>query len=589
MGSYLIAAAAFCSTLCGSASGSILQINVAVPMRDGVRLSANVFRPSASGRFPTILLRTPYDKGDALTPNYQSFLNHGYAVVVQDVRGRYKSGGVFEPVNQEVNDGDDTLNWIAAQTWSDGGVGMYGGSYLGIAQWKAALTHNPHLKAIFPYVSGDDDYRDRFYSTGGAMKLGHRLLWLEENMRARGFQPPDFRRYIFWLPERSADLEVAGKPLDVWTSVANHPSYDKFWKAASVREHLKDIHVPVYSVGGWYDNYAESDLDAWSILSKHNPEDRIMIGPWAHVFNTTFPGANFGKDSQVSLRPEQIAWFDRWLKGQEKPEVKHPVRLFVMGIDQWRDEDSWPLARARETKFYLSGGSLLDSKPEKHSEPDTFVYDPRNPVPTAGGAVCCNPAIFPWGPKDQRSVEKRKDVLVYSSAPLVADTEVTGPIKLVLHAASSAMDTDFTAKLVDVFPDGSARNLTDGILRVRYRESLENPVLMTPGTAYKLTIDAGVTSNVFRAGHRIRLEVSSSNFPRFDRNPNTGGIVADAKDLRKAAQTVFHDREKDSYLLLPVVPPGPVELTSSKQTRYVPKRSNVAASGSPALPPVMAR
>jgi hypothetical protein len=582
-------AAAVSFALCGSAFGAILQFNVAVPMRDGVRLSANVFRPSGSGRFPAILLRTPYNKGDALTPNYQSFLNHGYAVVVQDVRGRYKSGGVFEPLNQEINDGDDTLNWIASQTWSDGGVGMYGGSYLGIAQWKAALTHNPHLKAIFPYVSGDDDYRDRFYSTGGAMKLGHRLLWLEENMRARGFRPPDFRRYVLWLPERSADMEVAGKRLDVWANASSHPGYDKFWKDSSVREHLKDIHVPVYSVGGWYDNYAESDLDAYTNLSKHNPEDRIVIGPWAHVFNTAFPGVNFGKDSQISLRPDQIAWFDRWLKGVEQPVARHPVRLFVMGIDQWRDEDSWPLARAREIRFYLEGGGALDSRPGKRQAPDTFVYDPRNPAPTTGGAVCCDPAIFPWGPKDQQAVEKRKDVLVYSTAPLLVDTEVTGPVKLVLHAASSAPDTDFTAKLVDVFPDGSARNLTDGILRVRYRESLENPVLMTPGTPYKMTIDAGVTSNVFRAGHRIRLEVSSSNFPRFDRNPNTGGTVADAKDLRKATQTIFHDRERESYLLLPVIPPGPVELTSGKQTRYVPKRSNVAASRNPAPPSVMAR
>jgi len=583
---HFIIAPVFLLLIAAVADGAVSEFNVAVPMRDGVRLSANVFRPGPTGHFPTILLRTPYNKGDGLTSNYQSFLNHGYVVVVQDVRGRYKSGGVFEPLNQEINDGDDTLNWIAAQPWSDGGVGMYGGSYLGIAQWKAALTHNPHLKAIFPYVSGDDDYRDRFYSTGGAMKLGHRLLWLAENMRARGFQPPDFRKYIYWLPERTADLHVAGKPLQVWTDATAHPSYDRFWKETSVREHLKDIRVPVYSVGGWYDNYVESDLDAFSILSKHNPEDRIMIGPWAHVFNTAFPGVSFGKDSQVSLRPEQIAWFDRWLKdppaATPAPIPHHSVRLFVMGINQWRDEDSWPLVRARETKFYLGGAGLLDRKPDKVPEPDSFVYDPRNPVPTMGGAVCCDPVIFPWGPKDQRLVEKRKDVLVYSTDPLTTDTEVTGPVKLVLYAASSATDTDFTAKVVDVFPDGTARNLTDGILRTRYRESLENPVLMTPGTVYKMTIDAGVTSNVFRAGHRIRLEISSSNFPRFDRNPNTGGLVADTKDLRKATQTVFHSRDKGSYLLLPVIPPGPVELTSSKQTRYVPKRS-------PVSPPDMVR
>jgi uncharacterized protein len=557
---------------------TVSAFNVSVPMRDGVRLSTNIFRPGALGKYPTVLLRTPYGKGDAITTAYQSFLNHGYAVVVQDVRGRYRSGGVFEPINQEVNDSDDMLNWIARQPWSDGGVGMYGGSYLGITQWKAALTQNPHLKAIFPYVAGDDDYRDRFYSTGGAMKIGHRLLWLEENMRAAGFRPPDFRSYVQALPVRMADVAATGHHLDAWHTVANHPTYDEFWRSVSVREHLKDIHIPVYSVAGWYDNYVESDLDAFTIHHKVNPDDRIMIGPWAHVFSATFADVNFGKDAVVSLRPEQLRWFDRYLKNQpaanhgiEPPT--HPVRLFVMGIDKWRDEDEWPLSRAHSVKFYLEGANQLGNKPEAHTPPDEFVYDPHNPVPTMGGAVCCEPRIFPWGPLDQRQVEKRSDVLVYSTTPLDTPMEVTGPIKVVLFVSSTAPDTDFTAKLVDVFPDGTARNLTDGILRMRYRDSLETPKLMAPGDVYKVTIDAGVTSNVFLPHHRIRIEISSSNFPRFDRNPNTGGPVADAKDVRKATQTVYHEQQRYSYVLLPVVPSAPAELTSSKQARYVPKRS----------------
>jgi uncharacterized protein len=561
---------------------SVSQYNVRMQMRDGVRLTANVFRPGGTGRYPAILLRTPYGKGDAITAAYQSFVNRGYAVVVQDVRGRYRSGGTFEPVhNQEIDDGDDTLNWIARQPWSDGGVGMYGGSYLGITQWKAAMSQNPHLKAIFPYVSGDDDYRDRFYSTGGAMKLGHRLLWFAENMRAPRFVPPDFKSYVLALPLNAADLAATGHRLDGWRMVVGNPSYDQFWKTSSVREHLKDIHIPVYSVGGWYDNYVESDLDAFSIHHKRSPNDRIMIGPWAHVFSATFANVNYGKDSQVPLRPEQLRWFDRWLKGSGAPErnytgpePQHPVRIFVMGINQWRDEEEWPPARARDVKYYLGPGGQLGNKPDSHSAPDTFVYDPRNPVPTTGGAVCCDPRVFPWGPLDQRQVEKRPDVVVYSTAPLGSPIEVTGPVKVVLRVASSAVDTDFTAKLVDVFPDGAARNLTDGILRMRYRDSLETPKLMTPGEVYKVTVDAGVTSNVFLAGHRIRLEISSSNFPRFDRNPNTGGPVADtnAKDARQAIQTVYHEHERYSYLVLPVVPSAPAELTSSKQARYVPKR-----------------
>jgi hypothetical protein len=287
---------------------------------------------------------------------------------------------------------------------------------------------------------------------------------------------------------------------------------------------------------------------------------------------------NFGKEALVPLRPEQLRWFDRWLKNSPLPEKAPPVRIFVMGINQWRDEEEWPLARARGVKYYLGPVGQLGNKPDPHSTPDTFVYDPRNPVPTMGGAVCCDPRRFPWGPLDQRPVEKRSDVLVYSTQPLASAIEVTGPVKVVLHVASNTLDTDFTAKLVDVFPDGVARNLTDGILRMRYRDSLETPKPMTPGDVYKVTIDAGVTSNVFLAGHRIRVEISSSNFPRFDRNPNTGGAVADAKDARKARQTVYHEQERYSYALLPVVPSAPVELTSSKQARYVPNRSPVESN-----------
>jgi putative CocE/NonD family hydrolase len=573
----LIGLPLYAATTTVPAPPPVSAFDVAVPMRDGVHLSANIFRPAApagrtESKYPAILLRTPYGKGDAITAAYQSFVNHGYVVIVQDVRGRYRSGGTFEPINQEVNDSDDTLNWIARQPWSDGGVGMYGGSYLGIAQWKAAMTQNPHLKAIFPYVAGDDDYRDRFYSTGGSMKIGHRLLWIEENLRAGGFQPPDFSSYVQTLPVRMADVITTGHHLAVWHTIANHPSYDEFWKGVSVREHIKDIHIPVYSVGGWYDNYVESDLDAFTLHHKVSPDDRIMIGPWAHVFSATFAGVNYGKDSLVPLRPEQLRWFDRWLKNAPSPDHPAPVRLFVMGVNKWRDEEDWPLARARGVKFYLDGGNLLGNRPDKHTAADEYVYDPRNPVPTMGGAVCCDAKIFPWGPLDQRPVEKRADVLSYSTTPLASDIEVTGPIKVVLFVSSTAVDTDFTAKLVDVFPDGKARNLTDGLLRMRYRDSLEIPKLMTPGEVYKVTVDAGVTSNVFLAGHRIRVEISSSNFPRFDRNPNTGGPVADAKEALKAKQTVYHEHQRYSYVLLPVVPSAPAELTSSKQARYLPKR-----------------
>ncbi len=532
---------------------------------NGVRLSANVFRPDVKTHVPTILIRTPYGKGADLPAGYQPFLDRGYAMVIQDVRGRYGSEGAYRPFTQEGPDGYDTLDWIATQPWSDGKVGMIGGSYLGIVQWKVALLNNPHLKAISPVVSGYDDYRDRFYSPGGAMKLGHRLLWLRENLRAPGYKPPEFEDYVLHLPLRTADRAATGQTLPIWQQTIEHPAYDAFWQSVSVREQIRRVHVPVLSFGGWYDNYVQSDLEAYTALSARSAMKRIVIGPWPHNMSIKFENADFGSSSSAAVRTMQLDWMDYWLKGRESAMISRPpVEIFVMGINQWREEREWPLARAMLTPFYLTGksaantlsggGELSKNKPNK-DKPDQFTFDPRHPVPTEGGAVCCNPKVFAWGPMDQRPVERRPDVLVYTSGELKKPVEVTGPIRVVLYAATSAPDTDFTAKLVDVFPNGLARNLTDGILRLRYRESLEKPAApAVPGETYQFTIDAGVTSNVFLKGHRIRLEISSSNFPRFDRNPNTGTAIAEETELRKAAQTVYHDRARASYVLLPLVP-----------------------------------
>jgi uncharacterized protein len=595
------------------------SLHVRVPMRDKVLLDANVFHPAGRARFPAVLVRTPYGKGADLPAGYQSFINHGYAVVLQDVRGRYGSQGVFDVLNQEGPDGYDTLNWIAAQPWSDGQVGMIGGSYLGIAQWRVAVLDNPHLKAIFPVVAGADDYLDRYYSPGGALKLGHRLLWMSQNLTAAGSAKPKFTDYIYHLPLRTSDRAATRQTLGFYQTILNHPAYDSFWKNLSVRENIGRVRVPVFAVGGWYDNFVESDLEAFAALhrlyGKLDDRHRIMIGPWAHNMSTPFSGVSFGDDSSSPIRSYQIAWFDHWLKGAPEdarhfsPETWHavraevdeaPVHIFVMGVNRWRDEPEWPLSRARYAALYLASGHAANSlngdgvlqwKAERAKTPDpssesftadSFIYDPRNPVPTLGGAVCCDPKIFPWGPMDQRPVEKRKDVLVYTSAPLKQDLEVTGPTRVVLYASTSALDTDFTAKLVDVFPSGEARNLTDGILRLRYRDGLERTELAEPGKIYPLTIDAGVTSNVFLAGHSIRLEISSSNFPRFDRNPNTGRSIAEETMLKKAQQLVYHSRQYPSHVLLPVIPASeseaqrPVpELTSASAARYGAKRSPV--------------
>jgi putative CocE/NonD family hydrolase len=544
-------------------NGLIKIMHVRIPMRDGVQLAANLFRPTEPARVPAILVRTPYGKGEDITPHYQAFVNHGYAIVVEDVRGRYESDGVFKPLEQEGKDGSDTIDWIARQAWSDGKVGMMGGSYLGIVQWKAALQNNPHLKAIFPVVSGDDDYRDRFYSRGGAMKIGNRLNWMSDNLRTPMFKP-DFNLFIWHLPLRTADVAATGQTSDMYQDAINHPAFDTFWKSISTRERLGKIKVPVFAAGGWYDNFVDSDLEAYMTLRKNSNVNRILIGPWPHNMSYKFQTVDYGKDSAIPLRTLQMEWFDQWLKAKDTPLLsKPPVRVFLMGANRWIEEREWPVARARLTPFFLAsrkssntldGTGTLGPRPARAEAPDTYVYDPRNPVPTRGGAVCCNPKVFPWGPMDQRPVERRRDVLVYSTAPLKRDLEVVGQIRVVLYASTSARDTDFTAKLVDVLPDGEARNLTDGILRLRYRDSIETPQLAQPGHVYKLTIEAGATANLFQKGHRIRLEISSSNFPRFDRNPNTGGPLAEETRLLKASQTIYHDRLRPSCVLLPVVP-----------------------------------
>jgi putative CocE/NonD family hydrolase len=528
------------------------QLHVPVAMHDGVRLSTNVFLPPSEGRVPAILIRTPYGKGDT-AGHWQPFVDHGYAVVLQDVRGRYDSEGVFDPLHQEPADGNDTLNWIARQPWSDGKVGMTGGSYVGIVQWKVALLNNPHLKAIFPVVSGYDEYRDRFYSTGGALKLGHRLEWMSENLRAHGFHP-DFEKYVLHLPLRTSDFAATGQKSEMYREAVAHPAFDSFWRDISVREQLAKIHIPVFAVGGWYDNYAESDLEAYAALHKSSGLNRVLIGPWPHNMSIPFEAVEFGPDSGAPIRELQLGWFDQWLKGKDSALLSTPpVRLFVMGSNQWIESREWPPEQARPHSFFLESPGVLDEKTPHTNPEDHYTYDPRDPVPTRGGSVCCNPKVFPWGPMDQRPVEQRPDVLVYSTPPLKRDTEVVGPVKVVLYVATTARDTDFTAKLVDVFPDGTARNLTDGILRLRYRNSLEKPELLTPGEIYPITVDAGVTANVFLKGHRIRLEISSSNFPRIDRNPNTGGLIADETHPVPAGQSVYHDRQHPSHLELLVM------------------------------------
>ena len=536
-------------------------------MRDGVRLAADLFLPDTNRRFSTILVRTPYNRKLPSTAGYRFFAARGYAVVIEDVRGRFASQGVFKSTMEEGPDSNDTLNWIAAQPWSDGRIGMAGSSYLGIAQWWAAIQGNPHLLAISPMCSGDDEYLDRFYSTGGALQIGHRLLWLAENLTPPSHVKPLFQSYIHHVPLRTADIMATGEALPVWQTALAHPSYDNYWKNLSIREKMYRVAVPVLSFGGWFDEYAESDLDAFSRLSKRRQTVETWIGPWSHDPGWKFPTRDFGPQSWIPIRQKQADWFDRWLQGKGSSAAlqseSSALHIFVMGPNIWREEHEWPLARTRYTPAYLSsnghanslgGDGLLQWQPVRKSPNDNFNYDPKDPVPTTGGAICCEPKILPPGPLDQSAVERRKDVLVYTSGPLADNMEVTGPVRVVLYVATSANDTDFTAKLVDVPPNGNPLLVTDGIQRLRYRLSLEKPVFVKRNTAYQITVDAGVTSYLFAAGHRIRLEVSSSNFPRFDRSLNSIRANANEEKMTKAHQTVFHQSGYPSAIILPVIP-----------------------------------
>ncbi len=536
------------------------SLHVRIAMRDGVRLDANVFRPTGPGRWPTLLVRTPYGKGSAINAHYRAFVDHGYSIVVQDVRGRHDSEGTFRPFDQEGPDGEDTLTWIARQPWADGKVGMMGGSYLGVVQWQLAVRNPPQLKAIFTAVAGFDDYIDRFYSRGGALKLGHRLLWMAENLKDYP-GTPDFGEIVRHLPLRTSDRAATGHSVDWYQRGLDHPAYDAFWKSISTREKLEHMRVPVFAVGGWFDNYAQSDLEAFAELRRMGRQSYVMIGPWPHNMADRFTSVEFGAESIVSMRKWQFEWFDHWLKGKDTIGSYSAARYFRMGDNKWLDAPAWPPPGTRITPLYLSskghansvdGDGTLDSRRRRTDKSDEFSYDPRNPVPTRGGATCCNFKVFPAGPMDQRSVEKRGDVLVYTGEVLKKEMEVTGPIRVQLYASTSTPDTDFTAKLVDVYPDGTALSVTDGILRLRYRNSLERPEGAKPGEIYSLTVDAGDTSILFAKGHRIRVEISSSNFPRFDRNPNTGRSIADETELRTARQTVHHGTLTPSALLLPV-------------------------------------
>ena len=550
-----------------------MHLDVKTPMHDGVELSADLYLPKAVGeQFPTILMRTPYNNNlDRFIEKARRLANDGYACVLQDVRGRWDSQGQFYPFVDEPEDGYDTQQWIGQQSWSNGKIGMFGASYMACVQWMSAPLRSEFLTCMAPRVMCNDYFNGLLYP-GGAFQLGVAITW-GMRTRARTAQTIDFHNWTeaFHSLPLAEVAAKAGDDVGFWRDWIEHSTDDDYWDAMNIERKFHEIAVPALEMGGWFDLYAARSFDNWNGLRERgkSPEARrskLIVGPWPHHLSlSTHTGdVDFGAQSMVDLEALEQRWFDYWLKGIDTGIVDEPpLRLFIMGINEWRDEHEWPLARTDWQEWHLrSGGNAnpaggdgtLALEAADGEPPDQFVYDPEYPVQTLGGNNCCSPDIVPWGPYDQRPVEMRRDVLCYTSEPLTADTEITGPIKLMLYAASDAPDTDWTAKLVDVSETGYAMNLCDGILRARYRESLSDPTLIEPGTVYEYTIEVGVTANVFRQGHRIRLEISSSNFPRFDRNPNTGHAIGVDADMRAARQTVHHSREHPSRILLPVIP-----------------------------------
>jgi uncharacterized protein len=542
----------------------VFQPDVRMPMKDGVQLAANIFRPKGEGRFPVILMRTPYGKPGEKSGEAKRYTEAGYALVVQDCRGRGKSEGAWDPFRYDPGDGFDTQEWIGKQPWCNGEIGTAGGSYVGWTQWASAPGGSRYLKAMVPVVPFGNAF-DLAY-TGGAFQLALLMGW-GSAVGGVSLAPDKLQEAFRHLPLRTFGDQFEKKVpyLNRWVE---HCTYDDYWKQRGMDYRYADVTVPVLNIGGWYDIFSKATLDLVAQVRAASRDRKVrrnlfaVMGPWTHGIGPSKVGElDFGPEAALKAGEMQFQWFEYWLKGRETGVQDWPAYyLFVMGENRWRAENEWPLKRTRFTSYFLySGGranslrgtgSLSTTEPGE-VPPDHFTYDATDPVPSVGGNNLIGASA---GPYDQTKVEEREDVLVYSTPPLEQDVEVTGPVKLILWAASSARDTDFTGKLVDVHPDGKAYNLCDGIVRAQFRNGMEKPALLEPGQATRFEIDLWVTSNLFRRGHRIRVEVASSNFPRFDRNPNSGKPFGTDTELLSAKQTIFHDREHSSHLVLPVIP-----------------------------------
>jgi hypothetical protein len=585
----------------------IVERDVWVPMRDGVRLQADVWRPAGAGRFPALLQRTPYNRADSFAVVVSAGIEPlravaaGYVVVIQDTRGRFGSEGDFTPFFDEGDDGVDTIEWLAAQPYCNGDVGMYGASYYAATQLLAAVRRPPALKAIAPQATASD-YHDTWTYYGGALELGFSLYWAlglaaaeAARRTAAGQDVAELSAEIGRLlrdPRQAyatrplADIAPLKSLLPAWGDWLAHPDRDDYWRPISIADSYDRIEVPALHIAGWFDLFLRGTVANYRGMSAAGGDaaarQHLIIGPWAHAVPYDALGeVYFAADAAAAaldVTAVQLDWFSSFLKGGASARsAQAPVKVFVMGDNRWRTEASWPPKRAVATRLYLAPatdgaatGSLRSAPPGDDERASEFVFDPADPVPTVGGATFLPGAYVGLhaGPRDQRAVEARPDVLSYTTAPLTHDLEIGGAVNVVLHARTSAADTDWTAKLVEVHPDGRALGICDGIVRARYRHGTSHAEPVTPGECHEYRIDLGYTSIVIPAGHAVRVEISSSNHPRFDVNPNHGGAIATAAegDFVKARQTIQHAASTPSYLELHMLPTvgGPARDTDTE-------------------------
>ena len=565
--------------------GAKTLIDVKIPMRDGVRLSANIYLPEGEGPFPVIFVRIPYDNGkwdDFDWPGTRSydFTENGYVYLIQDVRGTYDSEGEFYPWHQEIKDGYDTRKWIAQQSWCNGKIGIVGPSYMGWVQWLGVLESDDYLTTMMPASTTMDGWIWGAHYVNGAYQLALNHTW-GFLAGGRTMQPTahhHWEKLLKFLPLIEMDKEGTGREIRFLRDWIEHPTYDDYWREVSAENQFHKINLPVYNLAGWFDAYPASAFRAFNGMRKQAPSEKIrksqkiLVGPWPHNLSRSsrVGDVDFGPDAVLDLQEVTLRWCDYWMKGIDNGIMDEPpIQIFVMGDNVWRGEHEWPLARTQFTRFYLHSGGRANTlhgdgtlNREAHTGeevPDRYTYDPENPVPTRGGSLSFTiPGVGRAnelaGPHDQRPNERRDDVLVFTSEPLREDMEVTGPVSCKLYVSSSAPDTDFVVRLVDVHPAGKALGFSEALFRMRYRDSRESPTLMEAGTIYPVTIEMFPTSLVFKKGHRIRVDITSSNFPHFARNLNTGHEFGKDTEIRIADQTIHHSAQYPSHILLPVIP-----------------------------------